>query len=54
MDKPTDEMVRRYRYNGPRSLDECCQDIKYGRDMVDENIMEVSLHGLFQKELKIK
>lgn len=36
MDKPTDEMVRHYRYNGPRSLDECYQDIKYGRDMVDE------------------
>ena len=36
MDKPTDEMVRRYRYNGPWSLDECCQEIKYGRDMVDE------------------
>ena len=36
MDKPTDDMVRRYRYNGPWSLDECCQNIKYGRDMVDE------------------
>ena len=36
MEKPTDEMVRRYRYNDPRFLDECCQDIRYGRYMIDE------------------
>lgn len=36
MDKPTDEMVYRRRYNGPRTLDECSQDIVYGRNMTNE------------------
>lgn len=36
MNKPTDEQVKYRRYNGPRTLDECCQDTIYGRDMVNE------------------
>ena len=36
MNKPPNEIVSWYRYNGPKSLDECCQDIRCGRDMVDE------------------